>query len=204
MLVNKYVYNGEIVLRKYDTVTINKEGTNCGYGATGTPVNIVSIDPDDNVIGLQYNGVLKNWNISEENISTIKISIDTLMSCFSLQKESSAGSKCISEDYNVRGVNLKGMPCTILKSIAGSRDVFVEFEENINAGGCDGLGKSGHCLAVDKNLLVPVKKKKSIPASGSKKKKKAKGLFKKNKIEEIKVESSFGSSIFAEPFKEGF
>jgi hypothetical protein len=63
-------------------------------------------------------------------------------------------SKFIGADFEFRNRNLVGMGCRVLQGIESDPDnVFVEFEEDV--GGCcgDGLGKSGHCLLISKNIL---------------------------------------------------
>ena len=58
-----------------------------------------------------------------------------------------------------RGVELEGMPC---HSLAGLEDgtVFVEFERDVNGCSADGLGKSGHCVAVNAKHLMRKKREK--------------------------------------------
>jgi hypothetical protein len=91
----------------------------------------------------------------------------------------STGTKYVKGDYVFGKKNLKGMKCKVVSEIAADRqNIFVEFEENIRGCCSDGLGKSGHCLLIDRSLLCDkieeVEKKKE-----KKKKKKSKGKSRK-------------------------
>ncbi len=58
----------------------------------------------------------------------------------------------IKDDYSFRGRNLKGMQCNIITKIDGN--AFIEMSENIGGGSCDGIGKTGHCIIVPKNIII--------------------------------------------------
>jgi len=58
-----------------------------------------------------------------------------------------------------RGVDLKGKPCRMLAGLDDGT-VFVEFEEDVNGCSADGLGKTGHCVAVNTKVLTKKKREK--------------------------------------------
>lgn len=62
-------------------------------------------------------------------------------------------------DLEQRGVNLKGKPCRMLASLDNGT-VFVEFDEDVNGCSADGLGKTGHCVALKTEVLVKKKREK--------------------------------------------
>ena len=83
------------------------------------------------------------------------MSADDLAQCI----ESFRGQYEVSSKLENRGVDLKGRSCRML---AGFEDgtVFVEFEEDVNGCSADGLGKAGHCVAVNTKVLTKKKREK--------------------------------------------
>jgi len=64
----------------------------------------------------------------------------------------------VSKDIEHRGVQLKGKICKMLANLDNGT-VFVEFDEDVNGCSADGLGKTGHCVALNSNALKASKKK---------------------------------------------
>lgn len=60
----------------------------------------------------------------------------------------------INSNIEFKRINLIGKRCKVLHKIDRNY-VFVELDEDIGAMSCDGTGKSGHCIVVPKNCLVP-------------------------------------------------
>lgn len=58
-----------------------------------------------------------------------------------------------------KGQDLKGKTCRILTYMRDGQ-AFVEFDEDVHGCSADGLGKSGHCIAVNCKVLAPQKKKR--------------------------------------------
>jgi len=58
-----------------------------------------------------------------------------------------------------RGVDLEGKSCRMLAGLDDGT-VFVEFKEDVNGCSADGLGKSGHCVAVKTGILIKKKREK--------------------------------------------
>jgi hypothetical protein len=69
------------------------------------------------------------------------------------------GTYEVSVKLEHRGVNLKGKSCRMLAGLDDGT-VFVEFEEDVNGCSADGLGKTGHCVAVNTKLLTKKKREK--------------------------------------------
>lgn len=69
----------------------------------------------------------------------------------------------ISKKLSYKGVELRGKQCKILFR-TGYNTTFVEFKDNIDGCSADGLGKTGHCIAVKPMLLKRhvVKKHKKV------------------------------------------
>lgn len=79
----------------------------------------------------------------------------------------------IIKEYKFKGRNLRGMKCRNLSHMSDG-SIFIEAEENIGGTSCDGMGKRGHCIIVDPEIVgmkrqkipknpmaIPVKAKKS-------------------------------------------
>jgi hypothetical protein len=62
----------------------------------------------------------------------------------------------VKTDVMFKGKSLIGKKCKLIKPFKrfSSTAYFVEFEDHIGGGSCDGLGKSGHCLPVNSKFLV--------------------------------------------------
>jgi len=97
---------------------------------------------------------------------------DIVRSCFT--PTASAGSMVIAKAFKFRRQDLKDMKCRIISPMPGSSESIVEFDEDIGGCGADGLGKSGHCLVVPNEILIPEEKKNK-----TKSKEKSKSLKKK-------------------------
>jgi len=55
-----------------------------------------------------------------------------------------------------RGKELKGKQCKVVANLYGDM-VFVEMEEHVDGCSADGLGKTGHCVAIKNNNIKTVK-----------------------------------------------
>ena len=60
----------------------------------------------------------------------------------------------IAENVIFNGVNISGMKCKLLKEIRPLGCKFVELEEYVNGGSADGLGKPGHCIPLQSDLVT--------------------------------------------------
>jgi len=85
--------------------------------------------------------------------------IGHFMTSFSVGKEFVASPMKIVNDVFFGNRNLKGMLCKVIANYGkGNNYVFVETEENVGGGGCDGLGKKGHCVLVGRKDIMPFNK----------------------------------------------
>lgn len=66
----------------------------------------------------------------------------------------------VAVEFEHCGIKLKGKHCHILGTLDNGT-VFVEFDEDVNGCSADGLGKSGHCVALKAKLLASRKRSKS-------------------------------------------
>jgi hypothetical protein len=74
----------------------------------------------------------------------------------------------ISKTVTHKGRDLKGIRGRLLVTFQNGL-VFLELEENINGCSGDGLGKSGHCVALHPDFLKKVKEKRSKSANNNSK-----------------------------------
>ena len=84
------------------------------------------------------------------------------ISVSNLEKSILEGGERYKVDGKVefKGQDLNGRSCNILASFDNGM-VFVEFEEDVSGCSADGLGKSGHCVAVNTNFLKRIPRAKS-------------------------------------------
>ena len=59
----------------------------------------------------------------------------------------------INADVDFRKINLRGKKAKVILPTDKDGDVGLEFQENLQAGSLDGIGKQGHCLYVQAELL---------------------------------------------------
>jgi len=59
----------------------------------------------------------------------------------------------VNRDFMFKGKNLKGERCKIIASMT-NHEVFVEMENNIGGGSCDGMGRKGHCIPIKREYLT--------------------------------------------------
>lgn len=160
----------EIILKINDTprsITVGEQYVLTFYGQEfGTPDETIaevaaienSDDPSEAEIILKKHGAPhQNW----EEGHWLTLWVEDFLKMFSKQV------KCVqvvNRNYMYRKQNLKGVRCRIIAKI-DQHDVFVEMENNIGGGSCDGTGMSGHCIPIKKEFLT----------SSSEKSKKAEG-----------------------------
>lgn len=60
----------------------------------------------------------------------------------------------IAENVVFNGVNISGKKCRLLKEVGSLGCKFVELEEYVNGGSADGLGKPGHCIPLQSDLVT--------------------------------------------------
>jgi hypothetical protein len=63
----------------------------------------------------------------------------------------------IGGEFIFKRRNLEGKNCMLISKLPNSKVAFVEFDENIDGCGADGLGKAGRCALVPYKILEKVK-----------------------------------------------
>lgn len=101
---------------------------------------------------------IDGWGDLEGNVGSRRgwwVAASELESCI----REAAHEYEVNKDFEHRGVQLKGKKC---KQLASMQDgtIFVEFEEDVNGCSADGLGRAGHCVALDHKILKVCKQKK--------------------------------------------
>ena len=66
----------------------------------------------------------------------------------------------VRKDFVYRGTNLKGKPCRVIARFGDKKTVFAEFDEHVNGCSADGMGKAGHCVGLNVNILTMKKREK--------------------------------------------
>lgn len=116
------------------------------------------------VVGLYSpGGRIDGWADLDGNVSSRRgwwISTEELELCV----HEGAGEYEVTKSFEHRGVQLKGKACKHLVTMHDGT-VFVEFDEDVNGCSADGLGKAGHCVALDRKILKIQDKKKKVKHS---------------------------------------
>jgi hypothetical protein len=93
--------------------------------------------------------------------------------------------KLITKDFSFKNKNLKGMKCKLLHHDDKRGQSFVEFDSNVGGGSADGLGKSGHCIALSSELLEDIVEQLENESTDEQLKSKSKG---KKKVLDVVLE----------------
>jgi len=136
----------KIPLKVGDKFRITKNGEINGYGASGEIITIECI-LDNMTIGIYSDFSHPNWSSMDGRVAQghgLYVNKETLSENF----ERIGARYTISANYEYNNINLTGKACSLLHITSDRETGFVEFDENIGGGGCDGLGKHGHCIAV--------------------------------------------------------
>jgi len=146
------------IYHKGDTLTLNKDASAICHAPNGLKVQIMYIR--DGSVGLYSTDQrVDHWSNLDGEVDDYRgwwIGAQDLGRCI---KAEFGNEFEIVGSLKHRGVELKGMPC---RTLAGLEDgtIFVEFEEDVNGCSADGLGKSGHCVAVNNKVLTKKKREK--------------------------------------------
>lgn len=96
----------------------------------------------------------------------LKMWVVEYVNMFILYKDAEPkGKMTVNKNLMFKRKNLKGKTCKILASL-DEHNVFVEMEEDIGGGSCDGLGKGGHCVPIEREFLTKVKDENKTKAKG--------------------------------------
>ena len=146
---------GGTVCSEGDKLTLNRRAEVDGFGTRGDTATIKEIiqnSGENTVIVVVKDQAHSSWRRGH----TLKFGINNLRRYFTI--DSQLKELYVSGKFVYKGKDLRGKKCKPL-AVVGNSDYIVEFAEDI--GGCsgDGLGKLGHCVAVDKKLLKSKKRK---------------------------------------------
>lgn len=160
------VKDGEKVINVGDITVLTKNGMRALGAKAGTEVKIVEIrrhgsDPMDTEVGVNRTDG-EYWPGYDR--TKLLIYAGDFLSWFHVK--TLPKDLYVSGNFVFRGRNLKGMSCKKL-AILRNGDFFVEMEEDIGGCSCDGLGKTGHCIAISRKLVS--EKKKPVAKKGGQK-----------------------------------
>lgn len=143
---------GKINVKEGDSFTVTKDGEIHGLGFAGEIVKIALI-VDRSTIGISSEIRHTNWGDLDGRTEPghgYYISHDAFTMGF-LERIS---MQCVvNRDYKYNNINLKNKKCVVLHTSKNYGISFVELEDNIGGGGCDGLGKQGHCIEIPSSYL---------------------------------------------------
>ena len=145
IIVNK------IPVKINDKFMVTKNGESNGYGFAKEIVTVLHIY-DSSTIGIVSEKSHPNWGDLDGRVEpghgfyvnplVLRDNFDRIGIKYS-----------IPSTYKYNDTELKGKSCNVLYVTSDRETSFVEFEEDIGGGGCDGLGKHGHCIAVPSHIL---------------------------------------------------
>lgn len=138
-------------LKINDKFRVTKNGELNGYGIDKEIITVVQIF-DSKTIGIYSERSHPNWGDLDGTVALehgYYVDPMTLKDNF----ERIGVQYFVSETYKYNDIDLTGKVCNVLYITSDRETSFVEFEDDIGGGGCDGLGKHGHCIAMPSYLL---------------------------------------------------
>ena len=145
-----------MTLRIGDWIKLSREGANRNLGRAGDRAQAVRIVINQTVGDNYFHLVKERWHPNWGNLNGsvakgkgIEIYYYDLMKWFDLKHEELQ----VAKDFFFKKKNLKGMSCKVLASLEDN-EIFIEMDEDVRGGSCDGLGKRGHCIIIKENLLA--------------------------------------------------
>lgn len=140
-----------------DKCVITSYGRDNGFGPANTPFSICAFKKvDELLIGIYSDVRIKGW-------SDLNGTVPSGHGLWVTPSNFKSNMKLISTKYEIctelkfKNQNLKLMQCKILHRYKDG-SVFIETDENVGGGSCDGLGKTGHCIILPRNKLKKIKK----------------------------------------------
>lgn len=141
-----------------DILTLNEQGETANLGTKGDMARVLSIYscrhlPDSKLQIVRNTPHIAWCNLSGQLPSPAGLDLfvgDVLVYFdFGVPLE----DVYISKNFTFKNRNLKGLDCKYLAAFRGG-DCFVEFEEDIGGCSCDGLGRAGHCIIINRGFLM--------------------------------------------------
>lgn len=136
-----------LVLKNGDVFEVTDAGSNAGYGIVGDKLTVVCI-LDKDTIGVCGERYHRQWhNLDGKVRKGYGIYLNSVdLSAGYLKRVSM--HYIIQNDCAFNDLNLKGKECRLIHTNKREDVCLVELNENVGAGGADGLGKYGHCIFV--------------------------------------------------------
>jgi len=148
--------NGRI-FKQGDMVTLNDKAASHINGPAGLRVQLYSIDSDGNQIGLYSpDKRIDSWGDLHGHVSSFRGWYVSVTELAMIIEQDDAPYE-IAKAITYRGKELKGMTCRLVAAL-DKHLMFVELEEHVDGCSADGLGKTGHCVAVPSNSVKRIKK----------------------------------------------
>lgn len=152
-------------IRVGQLVSLTNEGEESELGHYGDLAEVIFIDRsknsfESNIYIRRRGGPHSRWEAAGGMTGPncgLKMCVVEYAVMFTLYKDSEPkGKMTVNRDLMFKRTNLKGKSCKILARL-NSNNVFVEMEEDVGGGSCDGLGKGGHCVPIEQEFLTKIK-----------------------------------------------
>lgn len=166
MLKQLVIGNEKVVMG--DKCIITEQGMNNGFGPTNIPFEIYAFKKaDETLIGIRSDVYIEGWS-DLDGMVTSGHGIWITPSNFKSNNMKLLSAKYeICTDFRFKNQNLELMQCKILHRYKDG-NVFIETNENIGGGSCDGLGKTGHCIILPRNNLKKIEPKNFVKQTAKK------------------------------------
>lgn len=159
MLKQLVIENEKVVIG--DKCIITEFGMNNGFGPANIPFSICAFKKADEIlIGIHSDIRIRGWSDLNETVPSghgLWITPSNFKSNMKLMSTKYE----ICTNFKFKNQNLELMQCKILHRYKDG-NVFIETDENVGGGSCDGLGKTGHCIILPRNTLKKVKPVNSV------------------------------------------
>lgn len=156
MLKQLVIENKEVVIG--DKCVITEYGRDNGLGPANIPFSIWAFKRADEIlIGIHSDISIKGWSDLDGRVPSghgLWITPSNFRSNMRLMSTKYE----ICTEFKFKNQNLKLMQCKILHRYRDG-SVFIETDENVGGGSCDGLGKTGHCIILPRNRLKKIENK---------------------------------------------
>lgn len=147
-------------IREGDKFRITKNGEVNGFGFAGETITVLRIY-DNHTIGIVSERYNPSWGDLDGKVEPGYGYYINPESFRDNNFEQPNSQYMVTAEYKYNELDLKGKTCKMLYVTRDRNTSFVEFEDNVGGGGCDGLGKHGHCIAMPSSLLSVISAKKA-------------------------------------------
>lgn len=151
--MSKLVVIGDKRIKVGDKLRSNERAYENGICKPGIIVTVSVIKSvGEDMIGLSSTSRMTGWGSLDGFVSPKQgywVNRDSLMDNFELI----TNDHVVSADITFKKHSIKGMRCKILHTDTRTMYSFIEVEKNVGGGSADGLGRSGHCIAIPHKAL---------------------------------------------------